>query len=127
MAFKKESRSATFLGLIDKLMTGSGTCISVILYLTSASQNVSPEAQSTPNRAKISPAPHSFMSYISAVLNEVSRNHYEQETIEQYEYFRQNLELMRQDYANQTSGFNPPQCGKSPKLKALERLLNNIF
>ena len=71
--------------------------------------------------------PRLVMSYISAVLNEVSRNHYEQETIEQYEHFRQNLELMRQGYANQTGGFNFPQCGKSPKLKALERLLNNIY
>ena len=37
-------------------ITGSGTFMEVIVYLTDPSVNVSPDAQSTPNTATICPA-----------------------------------------------------------------------
>ena len=46
-------------------MTASGTCIDVIVMLTLPSVNVSPDEQSTPNSATMSPACASVMSFIS--------------------------------------------------------------
>jgi hypothetical protein len=61
------------LGATASEMTASGTCIEVIVYSTSPSVNVSPEAQSTPNMAMMSPAVASVMSCISSECMRTSR------------------------------------------------------
>ena len=53
-------------GLIESEITGSGMCIDVMATLMLPSVNVSPEAQSTPKSATMSPAFVSSMSCISS-------------------------------------------------------------
>jgi hypothetical protein len=54
------------LALIATEMTGLGTNIEVIATLTVPSVNVSPELQSMPNSAQMSPADVSVMSSLSS-------------------------------------------------------------
>ncbi len=53
-------------GLMEREITGSGTCIEVMLSLTLPSVNVSPVLQSMPNMATMSPDPAASMSSISS-------------------------------------------------------------
>ena len=61
------------LGLIDKEITGLGTYIEAIETFNPPEVNVSPEAQSTPNKATMSPEPASLMSSIWAAFMRTRR------------------------------------------------------
>ena len=60
-------------GLTDSEITGAGTCIELIATSIDSSVNVSPEAQSMPNIATMSPANASSSSSISAACMRPSR------------------------------------------------------
>src|SRR5437667_3851506 len=54
-------------------MTGSGMCMEVIVYRILSEVNVSPDAQSIPNKPTISPEPAPWMSSISSASIRTSR------------------------------------------------------
>ena len=60
-------------GLMASEMTGAGTCMELIDQLRALLQKVSPEAQSMPNRATMSPEPASSISSISSACMRTSR------------------------------------------------------
>lgn len=73
MALLNDSRSFCFSGLMASEMTGSGTNMDVSEYLTEPSVNESPDAQSMPKSAQISPACTSSTSTISSACIRTSR------------------------------------------------------
>ena len=72
-ALLKLALSARLLGATARLITGSGTFIDVIATLTSPDVNVSPDLQSTPKSATISPALASATSSMSSLCIRTSR------------------------------------------------------
>jgi hypothetical protein len=63
--FEKLSLEFESTGLIDIDITGSGTCIdSMVSFRSLSVTNVSPVEQSIPNRAQMSPAKASSMSFL---------------------------------------------------------------
>ncbi len=64
-ALEKLATPSRALGLTASDITAAGTCIEVIVYITSPVVKVSPEAHSTPKSATISPATAVSISCIS--------------------------------------------------------------
>ena len=72
-AFDRFPSALRSSGLIDRWITASGTWIDVIATLRRFVVKVSPDAQSTPNSATMSPASAALMSSISSECMRTSR------------------------------------------------------